>query len=63
MVSKSFSLWKEGCIYKASKENIVGIDVSKSKLDCSLIDNLNHEKINFKMLPNFEEGLIVLVPT
>jgi hypothetical protein len=51
MVSKSFPLWKEGCIHKGSKENImniIGIDISKNKLDCALINDSNHAKFKFK---------------
>jgi hypothetical protein len=64
MVSKSFPLWKEGCIYKGSKENImniIGIDVSKNKLDCALIDDSNQAKFKFKVVSNSEEGFIALI--
>jgi len=64
MVSKSFPLWEEGCIYKGSKENImniIGIDVSKGKLDCALIDNSNHTKFKFKVVSNCEEGFVALI--
>ena len=53
MVSKFFPLRKEGCIYKGSKENmmnIIGVDVSKGKLDCALIDNSTHRKLKFKVV-------------
>jgi hypothetical protein len=64
MVSKSFPRRKEGCIYKGSKENImniIGIDVSKSKLDYALIDNSTHRKLKFKVVSNFEEGFVTLI--
>ncbi len=64
MVSKSFPLRKEGCIYKGSKENImsiIGIDVSKNKWDCALIDNSNHDKFKFKVVSNSEDGFIALI--
>jgi hypothetical protein len=32
--------------------NIIGIDVSKSKLDCALIDNSTHRKLKFKVVSN-----------
>ncbi|SCN46578.1 Mobile element protein [methanotrophic endosymbiont of Bathymodiolus azoricus (Menez Gwen)] len=64
MVSKSFPLWKEGCIHKGSKENImniIGIDVSKNKLDCALINDSNHAKFKFKVVSNSEDGFIALI--
>ncbi len=64
MVSKSFPLRKEGCIYKGSKENImsiIGIDVSKNKWDSALIDNSNHDKFKFKVVSNSEDGFIALI--
>jgi len=41
--------------------NIIGADVSKGKLDCALIDNSNHRKIKFKVLSDFEEGIVTLI--
>ena len=38
--------------------NIIGIDVSKSKLDCALIDNSTHRKLKFKAVSNSEEGFV-----
>lgn len=40
---------------------IIGIDVSKNKLDCALIDNSNHEKFKFKVISNFDEGFVALI--
>ncbi len=40
---------------------IIGIDVSKNKLDCALIDDSNHEKLKFKVVPNSEDGFITLM--
>jgi len=40
---------------------IIGIDVSKNKLDCALIDNSNHEKFKFKVVSNSEEGFVTLI--
>jgi len=40
---------------------IIGIDVSKSKLDCALIDNSNPEKFKFKVVSNSEEGFVTLI--
>jgi hypothetical protein len=40
----AFHYGKNGCIYKGCMENImniIGIDVSKNKLDCALIDWLS----------------------
>jgi len=56
---KVLSNKEEGYIYKGSKENvmlIIAIDVSKNKLDCALIDNLNHAKFKLKVVSNFEDG-------
>ena len=41
--------------------NIIGIDVSKNKLDCALIDNSNYEKFKFKVVSNSEEGFVTLI--
>ena len=41
--------------------NIIGIDVSKSKLDCALIDHSNHRKLRFKVVSNSEEGFVTLI--
>ena len=41
--------------------NIIGIDVSKSKLDCALIDNSTHRKLKFKVVSNSEEGFVTLI--
>lgn len=41
--------------------NIIGIDVSKNKLDCALIDDANQAKLKFKVVPNSEEGFIALI--
>jgi len=40
---------------------IIGIDVSKNKLDCALIDNLNVDKFKFKVISNSEVGFIALI--
>jgi len=40
---------------------IIGVDVSKSKLDCALIDNSNHAKFKFKVVSNSEDGFITLI--
>jgi len=40
---------------------IIGIDVSKNKLDCALIDNLNVDKFKFKVVSNSEVGFIALI--
>ncbi len=40
---------------------IIGIDVSKNKLDCALIDNLNYDKFKFKVVSNSEDGFIALI--
>ncbi len=61
---KVLSTRKEGCIYKGSKEDIMyilGIDVSKNKLDCALIDNSNHAKFKFKVVSNSENGFNALI--
>ncbi|MCK5831709.1 MAG: hypothetical protein KAH20_15545 [Methylococcales bacterium] len=39
---------------------IIGIDVSKNKLDCALIDNSKQFKLEFKDISNFEGGFIAL---
>ena len=41
--------------------SIIGIDVSKNKLDCALIGDSNHAKFKFKIVSNSEEGFIVLI--
>lgn len=41
--------------------NIIGIDVSKNKLDCALIVNANHEKFKFKVVSNSEKGFVALI--
>ena len=41
--------------------SIIGIDVSKNKLDCALIDNSNHAKFKFKVVSNSEDGFIALI--
>ena len=41
--------------------NVIGIDVSKNKLDCALIDGSNHDKFKFKVVSNSEEGFIALI--
>ncbi len=38
----------------------MGIDVSKNKLDCALIDNSNPDKFKFKVVSNSEDGFIAL---
>ena len=40
---------------------IIGIDVSKNKLDCALIDDLNQAKFKFKIVSNSEDGFIALI--
>ncbi len=40
---------------------IIGIDVSKNKLDCALIDNSNPDKFKFKVVSNSEDGFIALI--
>jgi len=40
---------------------IIGIDVSKNKLDCALIDHLNVDKLKFKVVSNSEVGFIALI--
>ena len=40
--------------------NIIGIDVSKNKLDCAWINNTEHDKFKFKIVPNSEKGFIKL---
>ena len=32
--------------------NIIGIDVSKNKLDCAWIHYAHHDKFKFKVVPN-----------
>ena len=41
--------------------NIIGVDVSKGKLDCALIDNSTHRKLKFKVVSNSEEGFVTLI--
>ena len=41
--------------------NIIGIDVSKNKLDCALINDSNHAKFKFKGVSNSEDGFIALI--
>ena len=41
--------------------NIIGIDVSKSKLDCALIDNSTHRKLKLKVVSNSVEGFVTLI--
>ena len=41
--------------------NIIGIDVSKNKLDCALINDSNHAKFKFKVVSNSEDGFIALI--
>jgi len=41
--------------------NIIGIDVSKNKLDCALINGSNHAKFKFKVVSNSEDGFIALI--
>ncbi len=41
--------------------NIIGIDVSKNKLDCALIIKENHEKFRFKVVSNSEKGFATLI--
>jgi len=40
---------------------IIGIDVSKNKLDCALIDNSNYDKFKFKVVDNSEGGFVALL--
>jgi hypothetical protein len=40
--------------------NIIGVDVSKSKLGCALIDNSTHRKLKFKVVSNSVEGFVTL---